>query len=204
MLISAHPRTSSSRATPASRKSSSRPGVARSTCTCHQRSSAVISGHQRSSEVIKGPQRSSAVIRGHPRSSEVSSGSHHPLGQPRDLHLPWRPPVHAGRLDAQRQTCGNSRRHQSPSVAIRRHQSPSDAISRHQTSSVVISRHQSSSVVISRHQSPSVAISRAPKRRHSASIWSASSRVGAMMSVVSTGNTRALASRTIEANAGSR
>ena len=164
-------------------------------------SSAVISGHQRSSEVIKGPQRSSAVLRGHPRSSEVSSGSHHPLGQPRDLHLPWRPPVHAGRLDAQRQTCGNSRRHQSQSVAIRRHQSPSDAISRH---AVVISRHQSSSVVISRHQSSSVVISRAPKRRHSASIWSASSRVGAMMSVVSTGNTRALASRTIEANAGSR
>ena len=167
MLISAHPRTSSSRATPASRKSSSRPGVARSTCTCHQRSSAVIRGHQRSSKVLRGHQRSSEVIRGHPRLSEVSSGSHHPLGQPRDLHLPWRPPVHAGRLDAQRQTCGNSRRHQSQSVAIRRHQSPSDAISRHavvisrhQSSSVVISRHQSSSVVISRHQSPSDAISR--------------------------------------------
>jgi len=43
-----------------------------------------------------------------------------------------------------------------------------------------------------------------PKRRHSASIWIASSRVGAMMSVVSTGKTRPAASRTIEANAGSR
>jgi len=38
----------------------------------------------------------------------------------------------------------------------------------------------------------------------SASIWIASSRVGAMMSVVSTGKTRPAASRTIEANAGSR
>ena len=201
MLISAHPRTSSSRATPASRKSSSRPGVARSTCTCHQRSSAVIRGHQRSSKVLRGHPRSSEVIRGHPRlavavitpsaSREICISRGAPPYTQADSMPRGRPVAIADAIS----------RNQSPSDAISRHQSSSDAISRHQSSSVVM---QSSSVVISRHQSSSVAISRAPKRRHSASIWSASSRVGAMMSVVSTGNTRAVASRTIEANAGSR
>ena len=154
-------------------------------------SSEVISGHQRSSAVIKGPQRSSAVIRGHPRlavavitpsaSREICISRGAPPYTQADSMPRGRPVAIAD--------------------AISRNQSPSDAISRHQTPSVAM---QSSSVVISRHQSSSVAISRAPKRRHSASIWSASSRVGAMMSVVSTGNTRVVASRTIEANAGSR
>jgi hypothetical protein len=70
---------------------------------------------------------SSAVIRGHQPSSEVISGNHHPLGQPRDLHLPRRPPVHAGRLDAQGLTCGNSTRTQSHSVALRRTQTHAGA-----------------------------------------------------------------------------
>jgi hypothetical protein len=74
------------------------------------RSSAVMGGHQRPSE----------VIRVHPRSSEVISGNHHPLGQPRDLHLPRGPPVHAGGLDAQGLTCGNSTRTQAHSDALSR------------------------------------------------------------------------------------
>jgi hypothetical protein len=146
VLISAHQRTSSSRATPASRKSSSRPGVARSTCTCGERGrwrrgehlhargagrgahAPVISGHQRSWAVMSCHERSWAVIRVHPRSSEVISGNHHPLGQPRDLHLPRRPPVHAGGLDAQGLTCGNSTRTQAHSDALRRTQAHSDAL----------------------------------------------------------------------------
>jgi hypothetical protein len=82
----------------------------------------VISGHQRSWAVMGGHQRPSEVIRVHPRSSEVISGNHHPLGQPRDLHLPRGPPVHAGGLDAQGLTCGNSTRTQAHSDALRRTQ----------------------------------------------------------------------------------
>ena len=89
------------------------------------RSSAVMGGHGRSSEVISV----------HPRSSEVISGNHHPLGQPRDLHLPRRPPVHAGGLDAQGLTCGNSTRTQAHSGALRRTQAHSGALRRTQAHS---------------------------------------------------------------------
>ena len=69
---------------------------------------------------ISGHGRSSEVMGGHPSLSEVISGNHHPFGQPRDLHLPRGPPVHAGGLDAQGLTCGNSTRTQAHSGALSR------------------------------------------------------------------------------------